>query len=401
MQDKKIYLIGIGTGTYEGLTVRAAKLMEGCDLIFGAGRMLEAAAGCKAEKIAAYQPKEIRAHLENEEHRDWRCACVLLSGDVGFYSGAKQLLEEFRDYAVELVPGISSLSAFGAAIGVSWERAALVSLHGRQENVIGRVDRERYTFCLLGGEEGLRELAEKLLYYGMDEVVLHIGEKVGYPDERIVHMTPKEAAEGTFDSLLVAMLENPNPRDCLFPEMDDSAWVRGDVPMTKAEVRSLAILKLGMPQNAVLYDIGAGTGSVGIQAAVCYPDSSVYAVEYQEKAVDLIRQNQRKFRADNLHIIFGKAPSALEPLPAPTHAFIGGSAGNLRAIICALWEKNPRTVVVISLITLETLSEVMRLTEEFGIEPQVVQVQVSRAKKAGAYHLMSGQNPVTLVKLAP
>lgn len=401
MQNKKIYLIGIGTGTYGGLTVGAAKLMKSCDLIFGAKRMLEVADGCGAKRIAAYQPKEIRVHLNQTENQGWQCACVLLSGDVGFYSGAKQLLEEFHDYAVELIPGISSLSAFCAVIGVSWDEVSAVSLHGRQENAIGRIDRERYTFCLFSGVQGLRELAGKLQYYGLDKVILHIGENVGYPEQRIYCMTPREASCGTFGSLLVAVIENPCPKECLFPEIEDSEWIRGDVPMTKSEVRSLAIQKLGMPKNAVLYDIGAGTGSVGIQAAVCYPDSSVYAIEYKESAVDLIKQNQRKFRADNLHTVLGKAPGALEKLPAATHAFIGGSAGNLRAVLGVLWEKNPRTVIVISLITLETLSDVLSAAKEFEIEPQVVSVQVSRAKKAGAYHLMNGQNPVMLVKLAP
>ena len=114
-----------------------------------------------------------------------------------------------------------------------------------------------------------------------------------------------------------------------------------------------------------------------------------------------MKQNQKKFRADNLHIVLGKAPDALETLPTATHAFIGGSAGNMRAILSLLWEKNPHTVIVISLITLETLSEVMQIAQEYGIEPQVVQISVSKARKTGNYHLMTGQNPVTLVKLMP
>lgn len=333
VQNKKLYLIGIGTGTREGLTVAAKELIESCDLVFGAERMLRAVDKSGAKRIAAYQPDEIRAHLNNAVHQDWRRACVLLSGDVGFYSGAKKLLEAFSDYAVVLVPGISSLSAFCAAIGISWDAVSAVSLHGREENVVGTADRERYTFCLLGGAQGLRELAGKLQYYGFDNVTLHIGENIGYPDQRICRMTPQEAQVAEFGSLLVAVIENPSPRECLFPEIDDSAWIRGDVPMTKSEVRSLAIQMLGLGRQSVLYDIGAGTGSVGIQAAVCYPDSSVYAVEYQEQAVALIRQNQRKFRADNLRIVFGKAPDALKPLPAPTHAFIGGSAGAMRLIL--------------------------------------------------------------------
>lgn len=401
MQDKKLYLIGIGTGSSEGLTVKAKKLIETCDLVFGADRMLKVADKSGVKRIAEYQPDKIRAYLNQTEHQDWKCACVLLSGDVGFYSGAKKLLEAFSDYAVELVPGISSLSAFCAAIGISWDAVSAASLHGRRENVIGRIDREHYTFCLFGDVAGMQELAGKLQYYNFDNVILHIGENIGYSSQKIYHMTPHEAEEADFGSLLVAIIENPSPRECLFPEIDDSEWIRGDVPMTKSEVRSLAVQKLGLSKHSVLYDIGAGTGSVGIQAAVCYPDSSVYAVERKENAVELINQNKKKFRADNLQIVFGKAPNVFSDLPAATHAFIGGSAGVMREILSLLWEKNPRTVVVISLITLETLSEVMQIAKTYDIEPQVVQISVAKAKKTGTYHLMTGQNPVTLVKLVP
>lgn len=401
MSDKKIYLIGIGTGVYEGLTIKAARLMKACDLLFGADRMLKAAEGYQGKRINAYQSDEICRCLNAEENKEWKKACVLLSGDVGFYSGAKKLLETLSDsdYAVELVPGISSISAFCAAIGISWETVSVVSLHGRQGNIIGKIDSEQYTFCLLGGAQGLRELSDKLLYYGFTNVILHIGENIGYPEQKIVHITPQEVLGTSFGNLLVVIVENPSPRACVFPEIDDSEWIRGDVPMTKSEVRSIGIQKLGLSKHSVLYDIGAGTGSVGIQAAVCYPDSSVYAIDYKEAAIELITQNQKKFRADNLHIVLGKAPRALEALPAATHAFIGGSAGNMREIFSFLWEKNPHVVIVISLISLETLSETMRIAEEYGIEPQVVQISVAKAKKTGKYHLMTGQNPVTLIKL--
>lgn len=401
MSDKKIYLIGIGTGVYEGLTIKAAQLMNTCDLLFGADRMLKVAEGYQGKRINAYQADEICRYLNAEENKEWKKACVLLSGDVGFYSGAKKLLETLSDYdyAVELVPGISSISAFCAAIGISWETVSVVSLHGRQGNIIGRIDSEQYTFCLLGSAQGLRELSDKLLYYDFTNVILHIGENIGYSEQKIVHITPQEVLGTSFGNLLVVIIENPSPRACVFPEIDDSEWIRGDVPMTKSEVRSIGIQKLGLSRDSILYDIGAGTGSVGIQAAVCYPDSSVYAIDYKEAAIALITQNQKKFRADNLHIVLGKAPRALEALPAATHAFVGGSAGNMREILSFLWKKNPHTVIVISLITLETLSETMLIAEEYGIEPQVMQISVAKAKKTGKYHLMTGQNPVTLVKL--
>lgn len=402
LTDKKVYLTGIGNGTYEGLTIKAAEIIRRCDLIFGADRMLvpvEGINGICGKKINTYKADEILSELK--ENIQWKNACVLLSGDVGFYSGAKKLLERLSDYDVELVPGISTVSSFCARLGISWEELNAVSLHGREMNVIARIDTCKYTFCLLNGGLGVRALAQKLLYYGFENVVMHIGEKIGYPDEIIHHMLPRETAASGFGELLAVVVENENFRECIFPEIQDEEFIRGKVPMTKSEVRSIAIQKLGLTKKAVLYDIGAGTGSVGIQAAVCFPDSHVYAVEYKEEAIGLIESNKKKFKADNLEIISGKAPNVLSGLPVPTHAFIGGSAGNMRSILLALWEENPHTVIVISMLTLETLSEVMNIAEEYGIEPELVQIQVSRAKKTGNYHLMLGQNPVILIKLAP
>ncbi|MCD8038483.1 MAG: precorrin-6y C5,15-methyltransferase (decarboxylating) subunit CbiE [Lachnospiraceae bacterium] len=393
---KKVYLIGIGTGTHEGLTGKASGIISSCDLLFGADRMLEAAAQYPGKKINTYKPDEISDFLKDSE---WEKAGVLLSGDVGFYSGAKKLMTALEEYQPELVPGISTVSAFCAALGLSWDEVSVVSLHGRQMNAVGIADCSRYTFCLLDGAGGVRKLADRLLYYAFDNVILHIGGRIGYSDEKIYHMRLKEAAAFDCAGPVAAVIENPTPRERVFPELADEELIRSDVPMTKAEVRCVAIQKLGLSKSSVLYDIGAGTGSVAVQAALCYPESSVYAIECKEEALRLIEENKRKFRADNVTIVAGKAPEAFLDIPAPTHAFIGGSGGRMREILRRLWEKNPRTVVLISMITLETLSETLTLAEEYGIEPEVVQLSVSKAKKAGKSRLMLAQNPVMLIKL--
>ena len=168
--------------------------------------------------------------------------------------------------------------------------------------------------------------------------------------------------------------------------------------MTKSEIRSLSVAKLQLPKDAVVYDVGAGTGSVTIELALAAVDGCIYAIERNQEACDLIEENKRKFGTSNIQVVHGLAPEAMEDLPAPTHAFIGGSAGNLKEIITCLLGKNPLIRLVINTVTLETMAEVSECLKALNlIEEETICVNVSRAKKLGAYHLMMGQNPIYIV----
>lgn len=179
--------------------------------------------------------------------------------------------------------------------------------------------------------------------------------------------------------------------------MRDEWFIRGKVPMTKSEVRAVSISKLELHPDSILYDIGAGTGSVAVEAAGFLPKGQVYAVEKKPEAVALIITNKEKFGADQINVIEGSAPDVLLGLPCPTHAFIGGSTGTMGEIIDILTEKNPRIRIVINIIALETLSQAMEALKIRGIDAEIVSMQTARAKKAGAYHLMEGQNPVYII----
>ena len=174
-------------------------------------------------------------------------------------------------------------------------------------------------------------------------------------------------------------------------------FIRGKVPMTKEEVREVAICKLHLTENSVVYDIGSGTGSIAVEAAARSAKLHVFAVEQKEEAVALIEQNRAKFHLKKITVVHGKAPDALKELPVPTHAFIGGSSGNLHEIINVLREKNPHIRIVITAISLETVSEITALLKETEVtQSEVVALQVSRAKAVGNYHLMQAENPVYL-----
>jgi len=174
------------------------------------------------------------------------------------------------------------------------------------------------------------------------------------------------------------------------------AFIRTEtVPMTKSEIRAVCLSKLALPENAVCWDVGAGTGSVSIEMALHAERGQVYAIERKEAALAVLEENRQRFCADNLTVVPGTAPEACRELPAPTHAFIGGSSGNMAEILRLLLEKNPRVRIVAAAVTLESVGELTECMKKFPFAgTEVVSVTVARNKKAGPYNLMTGLNPV-------
>lgn len=179
------------------------------------------------------------------------------------------------------------------------------------------------------------------------------------------------------------------------PGIPDSEFIRGQVPMTKEEVRALSICKLRLSESPVVYDIGSGTGSVAVEIARLCKSGRVYAVETKSEACALIKQNIEKFGLENIRLVEGMAPAALEGLEAATHAFVGGSKGQFKEILAALLKINPRMRVVANAVSLESISDIQTVLKDFPVKNfECLQISVSRSEKAGNYHLMKAENPV-------
>lgn len=416
-EKQKIYLVGIGMGAAASMTGRAAAAIERCDYLIGARRMLEtfretrrirqnpekpgkSGTAKEPEYAEAYVAEEIVSLIQEQKKR--QCIGVLFSGDTGFYSGAGKLAQRLAEfpglYDVEVIPGISSVSYLAARLQTVWEDASIVSLHGREENFIQTVSRSSRTFLLLGGKDAGSRMLQKLLEYGLDDVTVRAGSSLSYPDEKIISGRPSELSDKDVEGLCTALIENPRPDKWGEPHVRDEAFIRGKVPMTKEEVRSVSLARLNLTGDAVVYDVGAGTGSVSVEAARCGDRIRVYAVEKNPRALELLWQNRRKFRADGIRIIEGQAPDALDDLEEPTHVFIGGSGGRLQEILRAVICKNPRVRIVINAISLETIKEVMDAAKE-GLLPhmEVTQLCVSRSGELAGYHMMTGMNPVYII----
>lgn len=176
--------------------------------------------------------------------------------------------------------------------------------------------------------------------------------------------------------------------------MRDEWFIRGEIPMTKSEVRAVSVSRLELQTNSIVYDIGAGTGSVSVEAALKVPKGHVYAFEQKEEGCALIRANAKKAGLTNLTVVPGKAPESLAGYPAPDRVFLGGSSGNMEEILDLVTELNPAVQLVINVIALESLNQAMAWFQKKGWEPEVVCMQVSRAAKRGPYHMMQAQNPI-------
>ena len=391
--ERAVSLVGIGPGGGDCLTQEARRALEVCDAVVGAEPVLDAVKTQKP-KFAAFRPEDVRRVLEQN---DFRRPAVVLRGDVGFFSGAQALKEALADWEVKLIPGIASPVYFAARLGIPWDGVKLLSLHGRDGALIRAVEENRRVMALTGGANTAGAVGERLVRYGLGDVAVTVGERLSYPDERITRLTARELAGASFDKLSILLIENPEAGFRIRRGIPDEAFVRGETPMTKAEVRAVCLSALAPDGDSLIWDVGAGTGSVSVECALSAPEGRVYAVERSPAACGLIRENALKFRVENLEVVEGQAPEALEGLPAPTHVFIGGSSGNLREIVDVVLRKNPDARIVAVAVTLETQAELTALFRQRDFAcTQAVTVSVSRAKKAGDHHLMAAQNTVTV-----
>ncbi len=392
--EQKISLVGIGMGSKESMTVEAAKVCREAQCIIGGKRLVDAVAAPNQVVCYEYLSGKIKEYID--AHPEFERIVIALSGDVGFYSGARKLVEVLGEQ-VEVICGISSVVYFMSKIHQSWDDAAIVSAHGRECNLIHYIKSNKKTFSILGTRDGAACLARKLVDYGMNHVIMYVGEELSYDQEKILSGVPSEFVDYDSSVLSVVCVVNPQAKE-LPKHFRDREFIRGKAPMTKEEVRSLSVDKLEIPSDAICYDVGAGTGSVSMEMALQAYDGKVYAIEKKLEAVELIRKNQKALALDNLVVLEGLAPGAMEELEAPTHAFIGGSSGNLQEIVALLLQKNPGVRIVINCITLETVAEALGCIRTLPLEDvDIAQVTVAKSKELGAYHMMMGENPIYII----
>ncbi|HAN44217.1 MAG TPA: cobalamin biosynthesis bifunctional protein CbiET [Ruminococcaceae bacterium] len=396
----KITLVGIGMGNPETLTIKALDVLQQADCIIGGKRMLESLpAGCTNNRIEGTAPQKIADIIKSS---GCKSIAVALSGDTGFYSGASKLAELLKQHKPDIICGISSVQYLASKLMRPWQNIRLVSAHGVDCNIVAEVLNYDEVFFLTGGKITAEVICSTLCNADLGCAHVVVGENLSYPDENITTGTAAELANKSFSPLSAVMVKNEKKfsRSYVTQGIADDEFVRGDTPMTKQEVRSVILAKLKLRQNDIAYDIGAGTGSVSVEMALAARFGSVYAIECEKAACELIEKNKIKFGAYNLTCINGFAPQALAGLPIPDAVFIGGSKGNLAGIINSVLAINPNARIAISAVTLETQAEAINAIDKLNLpNASITQISVSRASKVGRYHMLKAENPISIISI--
>ena len=442
-RNLQITLAGIGMGAEALLTEEVRNRIAEADYVFGAKRMVESIKKLCKQNVKTYNcylSKDIIPVIENIQENSAKIV-ILFSGDTGFYSGCEKLYNELCKHKgmgkAEVLPGISSLSMLSARTGISWQDAKILSTHGVEpalwkSRLLDAAKHEKKTFFLTSGVADVEEIGNLLSSeFAKEEwknLKIYLGYQLSYPQEWVRCLTVDELCklmsrdhnDGGQDSLQNSLQEEPQdklqdklqdkPEEGLYvgmilnehpkkhrltPGYPDDMFIRGQVPMTKEEVRSVSICKLHLTEDAVVYDIGSGTGSVSVEIAALSPHVQVYAMEVNGEAVSLLEENCKQFGLHNVRCIRTKAPDGLEDLPVATHAFIGGSKGNLREILWTLYRKNNHMRIVVNAVSMETICQMQELLKELPVEQEeILQLSVTKTKQLGSYHMLQAANPV-------
>ena len=387
----KVFLIGCGCGG-QSLTAEAAEAIRQSSLLIGSRRMVEEL-GSGKPCTEAVRPEEIASILKESS---CSTASVLFSGDSGFYSGARNLLPFLEVEDVTVLPGISSLQMFSAKLQMPWHGWHFCSAHGRQCDPVKEVCRGKPVFFLTGGSVTPAELCKNLCEAGLQELPVAIGEELGGDAETIHRGTAKDYVNRNFSTLSVMLADRAPNRSHFLPGIPDDCFERAEnIPMTKREIRAMALSLLGIDEDSVCWDIGSGTGSVAIELAL--HSGAVYGIEQNKIALKLAEKNRRILGAWNLRLIHGHAPEALNDLPEADAVFVGGTGGNGREILCTVMEKSPKASVCVTAVTLETLHLATTTLEETGYSLEILQLAANRSRIIGGSHMMTAQNPIWLI----
>ena len=420
LETKKvnISIVGLGMGSIDSLTIESAKKIENASFIIGAKRMLEICLSIVSKEVKtyiSYKPTDILDYIYEKAGEEDKIVLVM-SGDTGFYSGSIKLKKEFEEYTkkgyfkenskLEICAGISSFSYMCAKFGIDYTDMKILSVHGRDENLNELFDSIKFnkkTFALSSGDRQINDILAHLVENELGEVEVLVAENMSSKNERYFRNKASELVNEKFDKIssLIFINEKAKDKRVLFG-IDDEEFLRDKVPMTKSDIRALAMAKLELSEAAICYDIGAGSGSCSIEMGRFASKGKVYAIEHKKIACDLIEKNIKKFSLKNIEVIFGEASEKIEDLEAPSHVFIGGSGGDLELIVDKIYKKNENATVVITAITLETIAGINEIVKKYanlGYKYDMSFISFANNKTVANYNMMIGGNPVLIARI--
>jgi precorrin-6Y C5,15-methyltransferase (decarboxylating) len=398
---RAVTLVGIGDDGCVSLSSRAANAVAKAHVLVGGERqlaffpqfhgetiVLKSGLGAALERVAALA----------EEHT----VCILASGDPLFFGVGALVLKKLGREHVEILPQPSSVQWAFARAGLPWDDAAFVSVHGRsREGFVTRLRTLSKVAVLTDDESSPPRLATQLLEHGDDAWTAWVCEDLAGPDERVRAFALRELAACTdvrpLNVLLLVRAEGWRA-PTVIPFREEEAFAKR-IPkkglITKREVRVLSLAAMQLRPDSVVWDVGAGSGSVAIEAAMLASRGRVYAIEIDPEGVEICKDNVRTLGVDNVRVIAGRAPEALADLETPDAVFVGGSKGSMDGIIeAALDRLRPGGRLVVNAITLDNVTEAYRCLRGRGLVPEVMLLNIARGEPLAHYLRYEALNPI-------
>ncbi len=398
MPQHKIYLVGAGIEGWEGFGSKALEAINSADLLIGHQRLLDIFPEFKGEK-QTFSDLSIMLDLLKSTDKQ---VVVLSSGDPNFFGVARFLFRNLPKERIEIFPNVTSVQYAFARIKEPWDDSIFVSVHGRGlKGAIDRIIAADKAAVLTDEVNSPAAIAKELINRGAEGYDVYLCEDLGLPTEKFTRTDVRGLVEITASPLNILILIKawePNLENYPLLGIADEEFATARKLITKLEIRAVTLAKLQIQNDQVLWDIGAGSGSVSIEASNLMPNGKIYALEKNPKYLTFIRENLKKFAAKNVMLVEAYAPEGIDELPNPDRVFIGGSGGMLDEIIDAVDKRLKQDgVIVLNAVTLDTLTKAVEFLEDHGYTVEVTCINVSKTVSLTEYKMFEAHNPVYII----
>ncbi|MBT0652212.1 precorrin-6y C5,15-methyltransferase (decarboxylating) subunit CbiE [Geomobilimonas luticola] len=398
MPQQKVYLVGAGIAGWEGFGSKALEVINKADVLIGHKRHLDIFPDFAGEKQVLGDLSLMLDFLKKTEKR----VVVLGSGDPNFFGVGRFLLRNLPKERVEIFPNVTSIQYAFARIKEPWDDAIFVSVHGRgMKGAIDRIIAAEKVAILTDETNSPAAIAKELIARGAEGYDAWLCEDLGMAGEKFTRTDVKGLVDISASALnILILIKAWEPSLTQYPLMgiDDDEFATAKKLITKQEVRAVTLGKLQLQDDLIMWDIGAGSGSVSIEASNLLPNGRIFALEKNPQYLAFIRDNLKKFVARNVMLIEAYAPEGLDDLPDPDRVFIGGSGGMLDEIIDAVARRlKPDGRIVLNAVTLDTLTKAVEFLEDHGYTVEVTCVNIAKTRGLTEYKMFEAHNPVYIV----
>jgi len=398
--NQSITIIGTGL-TRDDISPRALKAIEDANVLIGGRRQLSFfpqhnAGKIETRKDAVALVKGLKQRLKGKR------VVVLASGDPNFFGIASLFYKNFDKNKITVIPSTTAFQWAFARIKEPWDNAVFISVHGRDMSALDKIIQSEGTFVVYCDNKNSPVKAACYLTSKdkeLGECRTWLFDSLGSDDEKVLYGRLKRFQKFSSSALCMMIIKKEKAAEKPALGIPDKEFYPQGGMITKKDVRILSLSRLNLRDNQVLWDIGAGSGSISIEAASIYPSLSIYAVEERKERFKGLRKNIQKFKLPNIYPIHGRAPDVLKSLPLPDSVFIGGSCGRLEQILRLVKRRiQDGGHVVVNCVKMETLALVQKLFKSWQWQYDITAVQISHLSADTSPEIFRAENPVLIVQ---